>query len=135
MITMQRFLLALIAGLSVVCFSIFGQDDKVARGKYLADEVARCQDCHTAHMMGTGNIVKSAWMKGAQLDFVKVDQPPGWHSRAPDITATSSLWMSWGEDGMVKFLETGTSPRGNKAAPPMPPTTWLMRTLSLSPRT
>lgn len=117
---MRTTCLAVTAGLCVLSLSVFGQDDKIARGKYLVDEVARCQDCHTAHMMGTGDLVKSAWLKGAQLDFVKVDQPPGWHSKAPDITSTSILWTNWGEDGMVKFLETGRNPRGNKAGPPMP---------------
>lgn len=117
---MQKLYLGLAAGLVVATLTMSAQDDKVARGKYLAEEVARCQDCHTPHLMGSGEIVKSAWMKGATLDFVSVNSPPNWHSKTPDITSTSTLWGRWSEDGMVKFLETGLNPRGNKAGPPMP---------------
>ena len=99
---------------------VYAQDDKVARGKYLAEEVARCQDCHTPKLMGTGDLVKSAWLKGATLDFTPVSPVQGWRSKTPDITSTSALWSRWGDDGMVKFFETGRNPRGNKADPPMP---------------
>jgi mono/diheme cytochrome c family protein len=117
---MRNLLPALAAGLSILCFSVFGQDEKVARGKYLVEEVARCQDCHTPHLVITGDFVKSAWLKGATLDYVPVNQPPNWRSKTPDITSTSPLWGRWGEDGMVKYLETGVNPRGSKPNPPMP---------------
>lgn len=100
-------------------FSAFGQDDKAARGKYLAEEVARCQDCHTPRLM-TGEQVRSAWFKGATLDFAPVAPIAGWHQKTPDITSTSALWARWGDDGMVAFLETGKNPRGSKAGLPMP---------------
>ncbi len=106
-----------LAAIAVV--SVHGQDDKVARGKYLAEEVARCEDCHTPRLM-TGELVKSAWFKGATLDFAPVNQTPGWHQKSPDITSTSALWARWGDDGMIAFLETGKNPRGGKAGPPMP---------------
>jgi len=110
----------LVASLTILSLTIFGQDDKVEHGKYIVEVVARCQDCHTPHLMVTGEIVKSAWLKGATLDFVSVNQPPNWHSKTPDISSTSALWARWNDDGMVKFLETGLNPRGNKAGPPMP---------------
>ncbi len=121
---MRKLSFTLTAGLGACLFvlslALMGQDDKVARGKYLVEEVARCQDCHTPHLMGSGELVKSAWLKGATLDFVPVTQPPNWHAKTPDITSTSALWSRWTEDGMVKFLETGRNPRGSKADPPMP---------------
>jgi mono/diheme cytochrome c family protein len=117
---MRNLLSTLAAGLSILCFPVFGQDEKVARGKYLVEEVARCQDCHTPHLVITGDLVKSAWLKGATIDYVPVTQPPNWRTKTPDITSTSPLWARWSEDGMVKFLETGLNPRGNKANPPMP---------------
>ena len=98
---------------------LLGQDDKVARGKYLAEEVARCEDCHTPRLM-TGELVKSAWLKGATLDFAPVTQTQGWRQKSPDITSTSALWSRWGDDGMTAFLETGKNPRGTKAGAPMP---------------
>jgi mono/diheme cytochrome c family protein len=117
---MQNLLVSLAVSLSVLCLPVFGQDDKVARGKYLVEDVARCQDCHTPHLIVSGELVKSAWLKGASIDFVSVNQPPNWRSKAPDITSTSPLWTRWGDDGMVKYLETGMNPKGSQANPPMP---------------
>src|SRR5271167_1373676 len=98
----RRALLGLCVSLTILCLSVFGQDDKVARGKYLAEEVAKCQTCHTPHLMH-GEPVMSAWMKGWTLDIVSVNSPPNWKTKTPDITSTSQLWTRWGEDGMVKF--------------------------------
>jgi mono/diheme cytochrome c family protein len=117
---MRKFLFGLAVSLSILCLPVFGQDEKVARGKYLVEEVARCQDCHTPHLVVSGELVKSAWLKGATLDYVPVNQPPNWRSKTPDITSTSPLWARWGDDGMVKFFETGMNPRGSKPNPPMP---------------
>ena len=111
---------ALLAGLTLFTVCGFAQDEKIARGKYLVEEVAKCQECHTPKLTGTGEMVKSAWLKGTTLDFAPVNPVPGWHAKSPDITSTSGLWARWTEEGMVKFLETGKNPRGNKADPPMP---------------
>jgi hypothetical protein len=97
-------------------------DAKVVRGKYLAEEVARCQDCHTPRLL-TGEIVKAGWFKGTSLDFAPVSPIPGWHQKTPDISSTSALWARWGDEGMVAFLETAKNPRGGKAGLPMPPYT------------
>jgi len=99
--------------------SLFGQDAVLARGKYLAEEVAKCQDCHTAKT-ATGELDKVKWLKGAPLDFKPVADIPKWHATTPDLTSTSALWQRWGTDGLIKFLETGKNPRGNAADPPMP---------------
>jgi mono/diheme cytochrome c family protein len=91
----------------------------VARGKYLAEEVAKCQDCHTPKM-DNGNYIKSMWMKGAAISLVPAAPVLGWHAAAPDITPNGAIWKRWNEEGMVTFLETGKTPRGNPAGPPMP---------------
>ena len=110
-----------LAGLALTAILSWGQapDAKIARGKYLAEEVARCQDCHTPKTE-KGDFIKSQWMKGATLDFTPAVPLMGWHSKSVDITSTSQLWARWTADGLVKFLETGKNPRGNKAGPPMP---------------
>jgi len=95
-------------------------DPKIEKGRYLAVEVAKCQDCHTPRMMNSNDLIKSQWLKGAPLSFTPVVAPPNWRSKSPDITSTSPLWSRWGEEGMVRFLETGRNPRGNQADPPMP---------------
>jgi mono/diheme cytochrome c family protein len=95
------------------------QDAKVQRGKYLVEEVARCQECHTPKT-GTGELDKAKWLKGAKLDVAPVATIQGWHATSPDITSTSAVWTRWGNDGVLAFLQTAKNPRGGKAGPPMP---------------
>lgn len=91
----------------------------VARGKYLVEEVARCQDCHTPKT-DTGEFDKTKWLKGARLAVQPIAPIQGWHATSPDITSTSQLWQRWGDDGFAKFLETTKNPRGGGAGAPMP---------------
>ena len=95
------------------------QDAKAARGKYLVEEVARCQECHTPKTE-TGEFDRTKWMKGATLGATPSAPIADWHQRSPDITSTSALWTRWGQDGVVTFLQTARNPRGGKAGPPMP---------------
>jgi mono/diheme cytochrome c family protein len=91
----------------------------VARGKYLVEEVAKCQQCHTPQM-DNGDYIKSMWMKGATMNLVPAAPVPGWHAITPDVTGGSPLWKRWGDAGMVAFFETGKTPRGSNAGAPMP---------------
>ncbi len=96
-----------------------GQEAAVARGKYLVEEVAKCQDCHTPkNERGEPDAAK--WMKGGPLSFQPVHPVPGWHMAAPDLTSTGRIWTRWGDDGFVKFMTTGLNPRGHAADAPMP---------------
>jgi hypothetical protein len=99
--------------------ALFGQDAILARGKYLVEEVARCQECHTAKT-ASGELDKTKWLKGGALDIKPINEVPRWHASTPDITSTSPLFQRWGMDGLVKFFETGKNPRGNAADKPMP---------------
>jgi len=116
---MHRIWSVIPVALALVAVVAFGQDDKVARGKYLVEEVAKCQDCHTPKM-DNGSYIKSSWMKGATIAVMPANPVTGWHAAAPDITANSAVWKRWGDDGMIAFLETGKTPRGGAAGPPMP---------------
>jgi mono/diheme cytochrome c family protein len=95
------------------------QSTNVERGKYLVEQVGRCQECHTPKT-DTGELDKSQWMKGATLIAVPSAPVADWHQKSPDITSTSALWTRWGQDGFSKFLQTARNPRGGKAGPPMP---------------
>ena len=95
------------------------KDPVVSRGKYLAEEVAKCQTCHTPQM-DNGDYIKSQWMKGSSLGFTPVSNPANWKSKAPDISANSPIMKRWGDEGMTRFLETGRNPRGSKPGSPMP---------------
>ncbi|MCZ2146778.1 MAG: cytochrome c [Bryobacterales bacterium] len=113
--------LLLLFALLSPCFFPHGlyAEDKAAYGKYLAEEAAKCQDCHTPRLEN-GQLDKNKWLKGAVLDFQPINPVPGWHKTSPDITSSSRLFERWGAAGLTKFLTTGLNPRGHAADPPMP---------------
>ncbi len=93
--------------------------EPAAWGKYLVEEVGKCQECHTPRDE-KGQLDKARWMKGSQLNFQPIGEIPDWHKTAPDITPGSRLWNRWTEKGLLEYLKTGLTPRGTKAGPPMP---------------
>jgi mono/diheme cytochrome c family protein len=98
----------------------FPQDsDSAARGKYLVEEVAKCQECHTPKTE-TGELDTSKWLKGTTLDFQPMHEVKGWHKTSPDLTSAGRLFARWGEAGIEKFLETAVGPSGHAADLPMP---------------
>jgi len=110
---------SLAAGVLLAAFPVFAGEKEIARGKYLVEEVAQCQMCHTPKSE-TGELDKTKWLKGATLSVQPMEQNPKWHKSSPDITSTSRLWQRWTDDGFLKFLQTGLNPKGNGADPPMP---------------
>ena len=117
----RRFLVLYVLAAAVIAVATpaFAQDTALARGKYLVEEVARCQECHTPKT-DSGELDKTRWMKGATLIGVPSAPVADWHQKSPDISSTSALWTRWGQDGLTKFLQTTKNPRGGKAGPPMP---------------
>jgi mono/diheme cytochrome c family protein len=95
------------------------KETRLERGKYLVEEVSRCQECHTP-ILPDGSFDKANWMKGATLVGIPAKPIEDWHQKAPDITSTSKLWTNWKYEGFVAFLQTAKNPRGHKAGPPMP---------------
>ena len=108
----------LVTSLAFACQGL-AQSDKVARGKYLVEEVAKCGDCHTPKT-SEGALDREKWLKGTTLDFQPMQPVKGWHKTSPDLTPGSRLWQRWAEAGLVKFLSTGLGPSGKSADPPMP---------------
>jgi mono/diheme cytochrome c family protein len=92
---------------------------KVERGRYLAEEVARCQECHTPRLTD-GSFDRSKWMKGAVLDIQPLQPTENWKKTAPDLTRTSRLWLKWGDLALLNYLKTGRGPGGKVSARPMP---------------
>src|SRR5215468_5343724 len=115
----KSFLFLTVALMLIAVVTLSGQSSKIERGKYLVEEVARCQECHTPKT-AEGEFDKSKWLKGATLNIAAITPVKGWHAASPDITSTSALWQRWGEDGMAKFLQTAKNPRGGSAGAPMP---------------
>jgi mono/diheme cytochrome c family protein len=116
----MRFTNALVVLTAIFAGQGLAQTDKAARGKYLVEEVARCQECHTPKLPD-GQFNKEKWLKGATLNTQPIDPVKGWHKTSPDLTASGRLWQGrWGQAALVKLLSTGLGPGGNPADPPMP---------------
>ncbi|MBS1828252.1 MAG: c-type cytochrome [Acidobacteria bacterium] len=115
---MSRFLSYVAAAVLAGTVSFAGEKE-VAYGKYLLEEVAKCQECHTPKT-ATGELDKGKWLKGATLDFQPVTPIERWHKTSPDITPTGRLWQRWGEKAVLEYLQTGLTPKGKPADPPMP---------------
>ncbi len=107
-------------GITALTCCAWGADDaKIERGRYLVEEVGKCQECHTP-MSDKGELDRTKWLKGAVLTFQPINPVPGWHKASPDLTGNSRLFERWKDEGLVKFMMTGMNPRGGKADPPMP---------------
>jgi mono/diheme cytochrome c family protein len=94
-------------------------DARLERGRYLVEEVARCQDCHSPRL-DSGELDKSRWLKGAVLEFAPLKPVEGWHKTSPNLTSDSTLFKKWGEAALIKYMTTGLTPRDKPADPPMP---------------
>jgi Cytochrome c len=117
----MRNLLIVLAITAVTAGPAIAQDQAamVARGKYLAEDVGVCQDCHTPRLE-TGELDTTKSLKGATLGFGPLQPMEHWHENSPDLTPTGRLFKRWGPEGIVNFLMTGKNPRGGTAGPPMP---------------
>ena len=107
----------LLAGIALPALLLTAQSP-VERGKYLVENAGMCADCHTPMVNGKPDTAKH--LKGAVIGFQPIGEVPGWHKTSPDISSTSPLFQRWGDDGLIKFLQTGLNPRGHNADPPMP---------------
>jgi mono/diheme cytochrome c family protein len=114
-----RFSGIVLGGAALAALQLHAQTADTARGKYIVEQVARCQECHTPKT-DAGEFDKAKWMKGAKLTTQPIAPIQGWHATSPDITSTSALWQRWGDEGFAKFLETAKNPRGGSAGAPMP---------------
>lgn len=116
----MRLIHALVSFTLLLACPVFAQSDKATRGKYLVEEVARCQECHTPRLPD-GQFNREKWLKGATLNTQPIELIKGWHKSSPDLTASGRLWQGrWGQAALVKLLSTGLGPGGNPADPPMP---------------
>jgi mono/diheme cytochrome c family protein len=92
--------------------------DLLKHGDYLVNKATLCGDCHTPQD-DQGKPDRTRLLRGSTLSIRPKKETKNWADESPDITG-SGLAGKWGEDGMVKFLTTGTDPDGKKARPPMP---------------
>lgn len=72
------------------------EDEEVARGRYLAEALAHCAECHTPRNL-TGGLDRSAWMAGAP--------DPSGSGRVPAIPGEG-----WSQRNVANYLRSGFTP-------------------------
>jgi mono/diheme cytochrome c family protein len=90
------------------------QPGAIERGKYLVENVAMCQECHTPRD-GNGNLDESRRLQGAAIWIVPVHRTSNWANRAPALAGFEEFTEEQGE----QILEKGIGPNGLQIQPPM----------------
>jgi mono/diheme cytochrome c family protein len=110
-------LAALAAGSIATLAAAAGKPDasRVARGKYLVEQVGMCADCHSPRNE-RGEFIRERWLQGAPLDFKNIVPMPKWAEAAPPLAGLPG----WTEAQLVTLLTTGKDPKGEPPDPPMP---------------
>ncbi len=117
----NTFFSAIFVYLIVGWSSVWGQspgtanNQLIARGKYIADGVAVCTQCHTPRD-NKGDLDESKWLDGASL-WLRPAEPAGnWSLRAPRIAGSPDAT----DEQLVTLLTTGVWKDGKQLLPPMP---------------
>jgi mono/diheme cytochrome c family protein len=89
---------------------------KIARGKYLVDQVGMCGDCHTPRDE-RGAPIAAKYLQGAPIGFKPIAPVPVWADKAPAIAGLPG----WDDGAAIKFMMTGIAYNQLPPRPPMPP--------------
>jgi mono/diheme cytochrome c family protein len=90
------------------------QQGAIDRGKYLVENVAMCEECHTPRD-DNGNLDESRRLQGAAIWIVPVHRTLDWANRAPALAGFEEFTEEQGE----QILEKGVGPNGLQIQPPM----------------
>lgn len=91
------------------------QEQLVARGEYLVNNIGGCNDCHTP-MTPQGPDMTQA-LHGGTLIFAPTIPMP-WAPVAPPLAGIPAHYT---EEQFASFMQTGVRPDGSRPLPPMPP--------------
>ena len=81
--------------------------DDVTRGRYIAEAMAHCGECHTPRNI-LGGLQKGKWLGGGPL--------PDGKGRVPNITSGK---LNWSKDEIFTYLTTGFTPDFDTPSGPM----------------
>ncbi|HUO29964.1 MAG TPA: cytochrome c [Bryobacteraceae bacterium] len=91
------------------------QSALVARGKYIVEGVAMCEQCHTRRT-ATGQPDLGNWLKGGPVQIQPTYPSPHWAVRVPRIAGGPP-----GTDAdFIRLMTKGIARTGNPPNPPMP---------------
>jgi mono/diheme cytochrome c family protein len=87
----------------------------LAHGKYLVENVAGCNDCHTPQNE-KGEPIQAQYLQGSDLPFKPTVPMPVWADKSTNIAGLPG----WDKDAAIRFLMTGIAQNGLPPRPPMP---------------
>lgn len=90
-------------------------DDRVARGRYIVEDVATCWRCHSP-VTATGERDATRWLMGGQVGIQPTVPTNEWAIVAPRLAGGPPGT----DEQFVHLLMTGVSRRGNHLRQPMP---------------
>jgi mono/diheme cytochrome c family protein len=90
------------------------QQSSVDRGRYLVENVAMCEECHTPRD-ASGALDESRRLQGAPIWIVPVRPNPNWAMNAPALAGFSG----YTEEQGAQILEQGVGPNGLAIRQPM----------------
>lgn len=88
----------------------------IERGKYIVENVAMCERCHTARNE-RGNPERSNWLMGGPVQLKQTYPTPTWAEREPRIAGSPPGT----DEQFITLLTTGISRTGAPPNLPMPP--------------
>lgn len=89
---------------------------QIARGRYLASDVAMCVQCHSPRS-GRGELEPTQLFRGAPIPVASPFAERPWAVQAPVIAGLPG----WKSEDAIALLVTGQRPTGQTPRPPMPP--------------
>ncbi|HKV03675.1 MAG TPA: hypothetical protein VJO53_01065 [Candidatus Acidoferrales bacterium] len=90
------------------------QQSTIDRGRYLVEDVAMCEECHTPRD-ANGDLDESRRLQGAPIWIVPVHSNPNWGMQAPALAGFGGYTDEQGE----QVLEKGVGPNGIAVRQPM----------------
>jgi mono/diheme cytochrome c family protein len=88
----------------------------VERGKYIVENVAMCERCHTPRDEN-GNALRNHWLMGGPVQLKQTYPTPTWAEREPRIAGAPPGT----DEQFITLLTTGISRTGAPPLLPMPP--------------
>ncbi len=92
-----------------------GGGDRVARGKYIVEDVAMCGTCHTPRL-SNGELDRSRWLAGAPVPYLPAQPTSHWPINAPRLAGSPPAT----DAGMITLLTTAVWIDGKPLDDPMP---------------
>jgi len=93
---------------------------RAARGKYLAETVSTCMDCHSPRDWTKHDQPMTPGMEGAGADFAFLKGIPG-HLVAPNLTPDRETGAgTWSDDAIARAIREGIGHDGRAMFPLMP---------------